>query len=175
MTATAPASPRSDSEPMAFTRDEFWFGAWSTVGCFLGLLAVAEIVLGVVDGGFAGLLVLVLPVSLIIAAVVSVTAMMLASPVVRRLAWHLRSNASIRVHLLAHGACGAMVGALTTLILTLLMPQGTASASLLVGSSLTAAALTAASAMLGWGFALRNARRWDRRQAMVQRMKAHAS
>ena len=186
----APAStlsPRTPDQPMAFTRDEFVMGAVSSWLFFLGLLAAAEVSVAVVSdvmgslrggpSGFSsvGLLGPVLLISLLIAAPISGIAALLTAPVIRRLAWRLRTRRSPWLHVAAHAAIGAAVGALTIAVLQLCFLLWTDAAAPLpqfAGYCLIAAPLTAASTVLGWAVTVRNARRWDSGRSTARRVQA---
>ncbi|MDT0157268.1 hypothetical protein Q9R19_06495 [Microbacterium sp. ARD32] len=166
---------------MAFTREEFRVGSLAAWGSFIGLLLAAEIILAVVTDirsagmgmPFFGLLPLMLLVSLIVAAPVSGLALLLAAPLVRRLAWRLRTIRSIWIHVGVFALLGAVVGALTITVMQIgFAIAGSASDLALFGRyCLLAAAFTAASTTIGWGTAMRAARRWDRRRRVVASMR----
>lgn len=178
-------SPRTPDQPMAFTPDEFLMGALWAWLFFLGLLAATEAALAVIPDVMAamrygtpsftsvGFLGPALIISLLVAAPISGIAVLIAAPIVRRIAWRLRSRSSLWLHASVHAAVGAAVGALTILIVQAgfaLWTDSAAPASALFGCCLIAAALTSASTVAGWGVALRNARRWDRGRRTARRI-----
>lgn len=187
MSAAGTLSPRTPDQPMAFTRDEFVMGAVSSWLFFLGLLAVTEVVIAVVpdvmasirggSSGFSslGLLVPVLFISLLIAAPISGIATLIAAPAVRRVAWSLRTRRSLWLHAEVHAATGAIIGMLTIVVLQFCFAFWTDSAAPLpvfAGYTGIAAALTAASNVLGWAVTVRNARRWDSGRRTARRIQA---
>lgn len=122
------STPRSPSEPMAFTRAEFWRGALAAWCTFMILLSLTLIVTGVAQSGLpwdpplsmiALYLMFGLPIGGLIAAVVTVT----ASPVAWVVSRALRRTRSVVVHLLTYAAFGAALG-FAVLMLGVLVTSG---------------------------------------------------
>ena len=100
-------SPRTDAEPLAFTRTEFLAGAARAWGATTLLIIVAWAVL---TGGFS---VIVGTVMIVLA---SVPAVALGSPGAYALGRLLRRSPRVGAHLFAFATYGALVGAITTAV-----------------------------------------------------------
>ncbi|WP_323987549.1 hypothetical protein [Microbacterium plantarum] len=100
-------SPRTDAEPLAFTRAEFLAGIARAWGATTLLLIVAWAVL---TGGFS------LVVGTVMILVVSVPAVVIGSPGAYALGRLLRRSPRVGAHLIAFTAYGALVGFATTAV-----------------------------------------------------------
>lgn len=100
-------SPRTDAEPLAFTRTEFLAGTARVWGATTLLLIVGWAVL---TGGFS------LVVGAVAILLVSVPAVVIGSPGAYALGRLLRRLPRVGAHLLAFSAYGALVGVVTTTV-----------------------------------------------------------
>ena len=150
-----PASPRSEAEPFAFTRDEFWHGAfagwWMTVGVSGVLL------LGATWGGSPGLAILIVGmITLAAVAPIAFCVTLLFAPAVYVLARSLRRVARVWVHVAVMSVAGLALGTLTTLVVTLIVGPVFVPASWIAYAAAPAAGLP-----LAWLRAARRARLAD--------------
>ncbi len=145
-------SPRTDAEPLAFTRAEFLKGAARAWGATTLLLIVSW---AVVTGGFS------LVVGTVMIVIASVPAVVIGSPGAYALGRFLRRSPRIGVHLIAFAAYGALVGVVTTAGALITLMGGSAdgwagSIALLVNVPLSAMGLAGA-----WFITARRALRLD--------------
>jgi len=103
-------SPRTDAEPMAFSRSEFWRGACGALVWYLvGVAAVG--LYWVLIAGAAGVMILLYTV--MVAGVTAALSFLLSAPLAWLLGQRLRRVASTSVHLLGFTCLGAIVGIVT--------------------------------------------------------------
>ena len=100
-------SPRTDAEPLAFTRTEFLAGTARAWGATTLLIIVAWAVL---TGGFS------VVVGTVMILLASVPAVALGSPGAYALGRLLRRSPRVGAHLIAFAAYGGLVGAITTAV-----------------------------------------------------------
>ncbi|SDQ15709.1 hypothetical protein SAMN04487847_0643 [Microbacterium sp. cf332] len=100
-------SPRTDAEPLAFTRTEFLAGTARAWGATTLLLVLAWAVL---TGGFS------LVVGTVVIVLASLPAVVIGSPGAYALGRLLRRSPRVGAHLFAFTAYGALVGVVTTAI-----------------------------------------------------------
>lgn len=107
-------TPRTPSQPFAFTRDEFWEAAWrawwmSSVGAAAVTCAMLwpHLILGLIVASVAGLLVI---------APVGFVAMLIFAPIVRRAVDAIQADRRRFVHLAVQAAAGLLVGAAVTAV-----------------------------------------------------------
>lgn len=105
MTAVTTGSPRTEAEPMAFTREEFLRGVFAAGGWFLLIDTVLNIYLMV------GVLLVV-----VVAAFWTAIAALAFGPVAHAIGRGLRRTSALRVHLLAFAGLGLVVGVVMTVI-----------------------------------------------------------
>jgi hypothetical protein len=112
-TSAVEPSPRTASEPFAFTRDEFLggaFAAWWLSACAVGVIILAAMPM---RGGFAGVFAAL--VMTLCAALLGFPAMMLLAPVVWIIGRSMRTVPRVWVHLGVQAAVGLVLGMLTTI------------------------------------------------------------
>lgn len=155
MTAdTVTPSPRTDAEPMRFTRWEFARGAIAAWGWFL-VLHQLLLLFPLVGYGVWGLYATV-PWSL--------GALLLGSPVAFALGWAMRRQTRVSWHLSAFAALGLVIGAAATTLALWLPAWGLPDAGfreMTLPAVLVAASASPAVA-LGWWFTARRALAADR-------------
>lgn len=176
MSAASP-SPRSRTEPMAFTPDEFRRGAMRAWGMFLLLLLAAEVATAVVSdlsyvertgvGHVSSIAILpvVLLVSLLIGGVISGLSLLIGVPVAHRIAMALRTESRSAVHVAVYGgfgfAFGAVIGGTTY---ALAFASITSSLLPALFAALIAGVLSSAAVVFAWWTIARDALRAHRRR-----------
>ncbi|RZI96393.1 MAG: hypothetical protein EOO67_00380 [Microbacterium sp.] len=156
----AAASPRSDAEPFAFTRDEFLRGAyaawWLTVGV-IGLLLLGTFGTATFGAGTWFAILIVGMVTLAVVAPIVFCALLLFAPAVYVLAKAMRRVPWPVVHLAAMTVAGFLLGALTTAIVMHIVGP----AVFVPGAGLVYASGPAVSLPLAWLTTSRRARLAD--------------
>lgn len=148
-----PDSPRTEAEPLAFTRTEFLRGAgrawlWTT------LLLIA--VWGVLSGGFT------LTVGSVFILLGSVPALVVGAPGAYAIGWLLRRSPHLAWHAIVFATYGAAIGATTTLVAVPLMTGGSDLGSAGAAFSLVNAPVSAVGVAAAWFATARQALRSDR-------------
>ena len=118
----SPRDAPTDRAPMEFTSRQFWRGAWAAWVIFMALLVLWLIVTGLVQAdalwGPPGSMIMV---SLIygvpIGGLVSALTLLVGAPVSWQIGRRLRHIERMSIHLVAHAAAGAVLGALVALAL----------------------------------------------------------
>lgn len=165
-------SPRTEDEPMAFTRDELGRGAFCAWGIFMGLM-LGGLIIWMLAGSaltamsfspmswwnsLVGTLVLVFIYAGIIGGVTSLLVMALGIPVAWLLGRALRRVTAYGIHLLVYSGLGIVVGIAAMWAVSLLVPGGVIENP--IGWIVAASAFVAVP--LGWWVAARSALLEDR-------------
>ncbi|GLJ78908.1 hypothetical protein [Microbacterium imperiale] len=148
-----PDSPRTEAEPLAFTRAEFLRGAgrawlWTT------LLLIA--VWGVLSGGFT------LTVGSVFILMASVPGLVVGAPGAYAIGRLLRRSPHVASHAIVFATYGAAIGATTTLVAVPLMTGGSDLGSAGAAFSLVNAPVSAVGVAVAWFATARQALRSDR-------------
>lgn len=153
MSAEVAASPRTPAEPMAFTRAEFWRGAYAAWWMYL----IALVICCVASGGGYG--VAAVPYALLIGGPIALVAMYVFSPLAYVLGRSLRRVSAPGCHLLLFGMLGLITGVATMGVFGLVggLPPGSGAFFWIFAAP---AGLTVP---FGWWFTARQALRRDRR------------
>lgn len=159
--AAAADRVRSASEPMAFTRDEFWRGAWSAWAIFVALM-LSSVLISVAITSPALLLspmwiLILLGATALYGGGIGLAALIAGSPIAWAMGRMLRREPRLRIHAATYVGLGILMGALAFAVLRLLWGPsglGDSSVSLIVLSAIAAPPL-------GWWRSVRTAHRED--------------
>ena len=181
MSAASP-SPRSRTEPMVFTPDEFRRGVMRAWSMFLLLLLAAEVATAVVSdlsyvertgvGHVSSIAILpvVLLMSLLIGGVISGLSLLIGVPAAHRIAKALRREARLAVHVAVYAgfgfAFGAVIGGAAYAV-----ASASVAASLLpaIFAALIAGVLSSAAVVFAWWTVARDALRAHRQPRQWRR------
>lgn len=156
-------SPRTASEPRAFTAGEFLHGTVASWLSFNLLFAIAVIVgeasthdpaLGPLAGMLAALLAYLVPVSLVVSGIVA----LLCCGAAWALGRALRRVGPPLPHLIGYAVLGCAIGAVVVALYQLVVAHALDFSG---GLTMLVPACSAAALPLGWGWSVRSARRAD--------------
>jgi ABC-type Fe3+ transport system permease subunit len=161
-------SPRSASEPMAFSKDELWAGgswAWLSFNVLL-LLGMAILALwsevASASHGSTGIgiatVVIVLFYTVVVGGAVSLGVMIIGLPGAWLVARGLRRVASVSSHVAVHGFLGAVLGVIVVAVYASAFGRGRVLETFWTPLLPIMVTLTATSVLFGWWMASRRAR-----------------
>lgn len=169
----AEPSPRTETEPAAFTRRDVTrggFAAWlAFLVLMLGALAIQAVVTdltyrpspGVARGTSLTILPVVLCYALVIGGAASFVVMIVGLPIAALIGRRLRRQSRVGVHIAVYAAVGGLIGTASVAVFDGLTPYGE---SALATPLLPVTIMICASAVaLGWAYAWRRALRDDAR------------